>query len=205
MRSSLESWIRRLHTYSGLYFLFFIWLFAASGLILNHPGWSFAWFWPQRERSSTVVAVAAPPAGGATSAAHAVMAQLGIRGEVSAELSSDSPSVLRFRSVRPGEIVEVSVDKAKGAATVNRIRVNRWGILNMLHSFTGVRRSDPALHQNWWATGVWRLSMDALSIGLAFMVLSGLCVWFMRSRRRAGGIVALLLGTAIAGFFLAGL
>jgi hypothetical protein len=42
-------WNRKLHYYLGLYFLFFVWLFALSGLLLNHS-WTFAGFWPNAFR-----------------------------------------------------------------------------------------------------------------------------------------------------------
>jgi hypothetical protein len=72
----------------------------------------------------------------------------------------------------------------------------------MLHSFTGVRRSDPSLHQNWWATGIWRFSMDALPAGLGMMVLSGIFLWFNQTRKRRWGMIALLLGIFTLGVFL---
>ena len=45
-------WNRKLHYYLGLYFLFFLWLFALSGLLLNHSSWTFAQFWPNRQVST---------------------------------------------------------------------------------------------------------------------------------------------------------
>ena len=33
-------WNRRVHFYLGLYLLFFTWLFAFTGLLLNHPAGS---------------------------------------------------------------------------------------------------------------------------------------------------------------------
>jgi len=36
---ALETWNRRLHYYLGLYFLFFLWLFSLTGLMLNHQQW----------------------------------------------------------------------------------------------------------------------------------------------------------------------
>lgn len=44
--TSARIWNRRIHNYVGLYFLVFIWLFALSGLLLNHSDWTFAEFWP---------------------------------------------------------------------------------------------------------------------------------------------------------------
>jgi hypothetical protein len=37
-------WNRRVHYYLGLYLLFFIWLFAFTGVLLNHPRWQYAQF-----------------------------------------------------------------------------------------------------------------------------------------------------------------
>ena len=42
LRVRFERWNRKLHFYAGLFLLLFIWLFAVSGLILNHPKWTFA-------------------------------------------------------------------------------------------------------------------------------------------------------------------
>ena len=39
---NFEKWNRKLHYYLGLYFLFFLWLFSLTGLILNHGSWAMA-------------------------------------------------------------------------------------------------------------------------------------------------------------------
>ena len=36
---AFEVWNRKLHYYLGLYFLFFLWLFSLTGLMLNHQQW----------------------------------------------------------------------------------------------------------------------------------------------------------------------
>ena len=41
-------WNRKVHFYIGLYFVVFTWLFAFTGLILNHS-WTFATFYPNRK------------------------------------------------------------------------------------------------------------------------------------------------------------
>ncbi len=73
----------------------------------------------------------------------------------------------------------------------------------MLHSFSGVRRTDPTLRPNWWITEVWRFSMDALAAGLAVIVLSGIYMWFSRAQRRLGGMIALVLGILAVATFVA--
>jgi hypothetical protein len=204
MPSASDSWIRRLHTWAGLYFLFFTWLFGVSGLLLNHPKWAVSGFWTKRVQDSMERELASVPAGEDVAAARLVMRQLDLRGEISGAPTSPAPGQLAFRVVRPGHLSEIRVERNSRKATVNHTQVNVWGVLNMLHSFTGVRRSDPALRQNWWATGLWRLSMDALSGGLIFMVLSGIYLWYRRSQRRLGGIVALAFGIATLTCFLFG-
>ncbi len=201
MPSAVETWSRRLHIYLGLYFLFFTWLFCLSGVVLNHPKWRIAGFWNERRQTSTEFQVSRPAADTDFLVARNLMRQLRIRGEISGAITRDTAGVFGFRVVRPGDIYDIKADFNKGVAAVNRIQVNGWGALNMLHSFTGVRRTDTALHQNWWATGLWRCSMDALSLGLVFMVLSGVYMWYHGARQRRSGALALALGIlALAGF-----
>ncbi len=203
MPSAVENWSRRLHIYIGLYFLFFTWLFCLSGVVLNHPGWRIAGFWNERRQTSAEIRIARHAADTDSEVAKDLMTQLRIRGEISGTITRDAAGTLGFRVVRPGDIYEVKADFDSGVAAVNRIHVNGWGVLNMLHSFTGVRRTDPSLHQNWWATGLWRCSMDALSVGLVFMVLSGIYVWYRRARQRRSGALSLALGILTLAVFLA--
>ena len=54
------AWNRRWHTWMGLFLLLFLWLFAVSGLILNHPNWKFAQFWQARQESTAPAGVKLP-------------------------------------------------------------------------------------------------------------------------------------------------
>ena len=54
-RAGVERWNRKLHFYFGLFLLFFTWLFAFTGLLLNHPTWSFAESWTNRKDRKSVV------------------------------------------------------------------------------------------------------------------------------------------------------
>ena len=66
---TFEFWNRRLHYYLGLYFLFFLWLFAFTGLLLNHSTWHFAQYWPERVETSYERPI--EPLGGADDGARA--------------------------------------------------------------------------------------------------------------------------------------
>ena len=205
MPSVVEAWSRKLHIYFGLYFLFFLWLFCLSGVLLNHPGWRITQFWSERELTTSELRFSPPRGKDDLGVAKDLMDQLRIRGEVTGSITHSASGGFDFRAVRPGEIYEIHADLVKGEATVSRIHVNGWGVLNMIHSFSGVRRIDPTLRPNWWLTGMWRFSMDALAAALAVMVLSGIYIWCSRAQSRSGGMIALALGILTLAGFVAGL
>ena len=194
MRSPSD-WIRRLHSYVGLYFLASVWLFSFSGLVLNHGSWTFAQFWPQRKQTEYERTVHAT-AGNDTERAQAVMSQLGIKGEVEWVTPDQMPEHLRFRVVRPGRNYEVDADFGRGAATVAETSVNAWGVLNGLHHLNGVHAGDKRNTRDWFWTGVWVFGMDALAVGLISIALSGIYIWLRTRRRRVMGLIALVAGIA---------
>src|ERR1700687_2171274 len=59
-RAGLGRWNRKLHFYAGLFLLFFMWLFAFSGLLLNHPNWNFAESWNKRKETNYEREIAPP-------------------------------------------------------------------------------------------------------------------------------------------------
>jgi hypothetical protein len=66
-----------------LFLIFFLWLFAFTGLLLNHPTWAFHEFWQNRKQTSYERDIAAPEpnANGDLGQARDIMRQLGIDGE----------------------------------------------------------------------------------------------------------------------------
>lgn len=194
--------MRKLHSYVGLYFLLSVWLFAGSGLLLNHPGWTFAQFWEQRQESNQQRTIAPPGAKDDVSAAMAIATQLGLRGELERTERRAADNVLRFRISQPGSQVEVDADLDTGMASLHFLRFNGWGVVRALHAFTGTPSSDPTATRDWIATKVWSFSMDALAGGLVFIVLSGIYVWLQRGRALRSGALAFALGIAACGFFV---
>jgi hypothetical protein len=75
----------------------------------------------------------------------------------------------------------------------------------MLHTFTGVRADDPSQKRNWLLTVLWSLSMDAVAIGLAFMVFSSIWMWYRLRTKRRLGLMVLAAGILSCGFFAVGL
>ena len=198
-------WNRRLHFYLGLYLLFFIWLFAFTGLLLNHPRWQFAQFWPNRIQSTTEHTLESMSGVAEIDRARDVMRQLGIDGEVQWPAAQPGNGPFTFQVSRPGLVVDVKADLQAGRATVQRTRLNTWGVMHVLHTFTGAPAADSRNRRDWTLTTVWALSMDAVAAGLIVMVLGSYVMWFRLKARRLGGIVALGLGFVSCGTFLGAL
>jgi hypothetical protein len=202
-RDAFNHWNRRGHYYLGLYFLFFLWLFAFTGLLLNHS-WRFAEFWPNRKVSKFERHVQTPTERSDVERAHDVVRQLGIRGELEWTSARVDATVFSFRVTRPGRTWNVTMDPA-GRVAVEQTDINGWGLMRVLHTFTGVRRGDARNERDWVLTTIWALSMDAVALGMCLMVLSGAYLWIRLPQKRKPGLVALLAGTVACGFFVFGL
>ena len=202
-----ERWNRKLHFYSGLYLIFFLWLFAFTGLILNHPAWTFHEHWKNRKETNyeRVITAPRPEAADDLSQARDIMRQLGIQGEILWTTARSSSTFLDFQVRRPGHFFFIKANWAESKATVRQADVNLWGIMKFLHVFDGNVADDPRNSRDWSLTYLWAYSMDAVAAGLIFMVLSSVVMWLqLPQKRRTGGIV-FALGCLSCGLFCLGL
>jgi hypothetical protein len=99
----------------------------------------------------------------------------------------------------------VKADLSRNQASVQRIDVNAWGVMRMLHTFTGLRLDDPQNQRDWLLTSLWAFAMDFVAVGLILMVLSSFWMWFERKEKRFQGCLALLAGFLACGLFCLGL
>lgn len=201
----LRSWTRRLHYYLGLYFLLFIWLFSLTGLLLNHSDWGFAEFWPQRRQATVEREINPPDATDDLAMARDLLRQLGMMGEIQETSLSPEGNRLTINVGRPGQTFSVEADFAARRAIVTETRLNGWGVAQTLHTFTGVSLDNPGRTRDWAVTTLWALAMDALSVGLIALVVTGIYLWYRLPKKRLGGVLALAMGTFCVGFFLFGL
>ena len=206
-RAGFERWNRKLHFYAGLFLLFFMWLFAFSGLLLNHPTWSFHESWTNRQETNYERQITAPgpEVKGDLAQARAIMRQIGIEGEILWTTTRTNPDQFEFQVRRPGHFFFLKADLAQQRVTVRRAEVNLWGVIKVLHTFTGVQMDDARQSRDWTLTTVWAYSMDAVAAGLIFMVLSSLYMWWELPEKRLVGAVALALGLLSCGLFCVGL
>lgn len=200
-------WNRKLHFYAGLFLLFFLWLFAFSGLLLNHSNWGSAQFWKSRKETNYERDIVAPgpEVKGDLAQAREIMAALGIQGEILWTTTRTSSDLFEFQVRRPGHFFFVKADLAHKRANVGQADVNLWGVMQALHSFTGVQLEDSRNTRDWALTSMWAFSMDAVAIGLIFMVLSSLYMCLQLPQKRLPGAFALGLGSLICGLFCVGL
>ncbi len=117
-------WNRRVHYYLGLYLLFFCWLFVLTGLLLNHPRWEFAQFWPNRVQSTTEHGFQVPQARTDLERARDLMRQFGIAGEIQWPAAQSTGGALAFQVSRPGLVVDVKANLESGRATLQRNALN---------------------------------------------------------------------------------
>lgn len=205
LAETLKVWNRKLHYYLGLYLLFFVWLFAFSGLLLNHSNWKFAEFWGNRKQTTYERPIIAPSPGSDLAQANELMRQLDIRGEVEWTATRNNTLHLNFRVTRPGHILEIKTDFEQRRATIQGIDLNAWGVMRLLHTFTGVRMNDARNERDWILTSVWAFAMDAVAAGVILMVLSSLYMWYELPQKRRVGAIILSLGFLSAGLFCVGL
>jgi hypothetical protein len=199
----IETWNKKIHIYLGLYFLLFLWLFAVSGLFLNHPRWFHGM--PQRDRTERTVQV--PAEGDDLERAKAVAKQLGITGEILTARVPPKPGLFNFRIFRPNRLANVSVDLQTNTATIQTVRGRLTGVLENMHTFSGVRDiwGEAQSKRDWIYTWIWSISMDLLCVGLVILVLSSYYMWYLLRDKWAWGLVAFVLGVVACGFFLVGM
>ena len=194
-------WNTKLHIYVGLFSLLFLWLFAVSGVIMNHP----LRFGGPPTRSEFEQSVELPEQQGDQATAEALLGQLGISGEIIFMVPKKDH--LTFRVNRPNRRMVVDVDLQSRRALVKTAIPSMAGVLLALHTNTGVRTiwNEPEPHRDWVMTKIWSFCMDAICAGLIFLVLSSLYMWYQLKQKRLLGSIVLSLGTLSCAFFVWGL
>ena len=200
--SPLETWNRRLHYYLGLYFLFFLWLFSLTGLMLNHQQWFRNLY--DRAESRHQLSIETPLGDTLLEQARDVMHQLGLQGEI--EFPATQPVWhIDFNVSRPNGAAQVRVDLTAKKVYIREFENGRLHAFQIFHTFSGSRFNQPASQRDWIVTSLWVWAMDALALGLIVMVLGSYYMWWRLKKRKALGVAALTAGLASCGLFVSGL
>lgn len=198
----VETWNRKLHYYFGLYFLFFLWLFSATGLMLNHQ----QWFRNLNQRVETRYEMPIGTPAGDTDVARTwdLARQMRLRGEIDWP-ASQPVGHLDFSVSRPTGSMQVRADLNAKIAYVREFDNNPRLAFQIFHTFSGSRFNQPTSRRDWIVTSLWVWAMDALAAGLIVMVLGSYYMWFRLKPKRRLGVIALAAGLVSCGVFAAGL
>ena len=200
---TFETWNKKIHYYLGLFFLFFLWLFLLTGLLLNHGQWPLAQAANQRQETRDERSLS--PLAGDSDLARAkdVMQQLGLTGEVDLPAEPQPAGHFDFSVNRPKDASQVKVDLGTMRASVQHFENSRWAIFRIFHTFSGSRFNQPESHRDWFVTSLWVFAMDALAGGLIVMVLGSYYMWFRFKRKTLRlGAVILAAGYICCALFL---
>jgi hypothetical protein len=197
---TITYWNRKLHIYTGLFLLWFIWLFSVSGLLLNHGKWKFAGFWDQRRQSVRSLAVNIPEGLDSVALIRLVMKETNISGEVSDVLvSTDS---INFKVSIPGHERNLHVDVKRGTCTMKETVFNLWGKIRTLHTFNGVDKKFPDKKPDWILTRIWHFSMNMIATGLIILCTSSWIMWINSKKYFLLGGIILASGIATTIFLV---
>lgn len=200
--SIFKKWNKKIHIYLGLFLILFLWVFAVSGLFLNHP----KWFGGQPNRVGSEAEVTMLDSDDQLAKAHDLMTQLDLSGEVIFR-GTQRPGQFAFIAMKPNERHFVNVALESNVAKITRVTGNIGQMMGNLHTFSGVRPiwgERPSVI-DWLPTRLWSISIDALSIGVILLVASSLYMGFSQKEVRRGAVLSLIVGLGVCGFFIWGL
>jgi hypothetical protein len=200
--ATFETWNRKVHYYLGLYFLFFLWLFLLTGLMLNHGGWAIAQAANHRTESRYQRLVAPPRGNSDLARARDLMRQLDLDGEIDLPSAPPPRAHFAFNVARPQDANQVDIDLVNKVATVQHWDNGGWMVFRIFHTFSGPKFNAPG-KRDWGLTTIWVVAMDALAAGLIVMVLGSYYMWYRLKRTHTLGFLALAAGFASCAMFFA--
>ena len=199
---AFETWNKKVHYYLGLYFLFFLWLFLLSGLMLNHGSWHISQAAIRRVETKYERPIEVPAEAGELARARNVMRQLGLAGEIDWPAPPQPPGHLDFNVARPNDASLVRVDLVEKRASVDHFENHPLAVFRIFHTFSGARYNVAGTARDWTLTTIWVIAMDALAVGLIVMVVGSYYMWYRLKRNHTLGLVALGAGMLSCTMFL---
>ena len=192
---NLQNLNRKIHVYTSLSFFVFIFLFASSGLMLNHR-WDIWEYWSKREETVRTIAVRVPSDGSDLAKARDILSQIGVDGEIHTLRHHVKTNTIEIRTTRPGMKTTIKVDMTSGQGEVKTVELNAWELLPAMHVMTGLHSNIPE-KKNWVWTQVWSLMMDLTVLAILVLLGTGFYMWLkLRSERRVG-LLCLEIGGAV--------
>ncbi len=175
----MHSWLRNTHLLAGLFFLSYLLVYGVSSVQMVHR----SWFQFRPTASERRVTVRAGQEDGRT-IARQLMDEHDVRGELNQV--QKTPTGLRLRIGRPGTNYEVDYVTGTGEARIRQAVAPFQGMLNRLHTISGLWHEYSLL--NFWGGLV-----GLASLGMLVMGATGVYLWFKLYNERAIGVVLLVI------------
>lgn len=179
--------MRWLHTYISMFSLLIILFFAATGVTLNHPDWTFGGVEKRQTLSGSLPAdwqKAGTP--DQLRVAEYLRSTYGLHGVASDFQYSGGAGGLSFRA--PGYSADVQFDQT-GKYTVN---VDAQGALAIANDFHKGRNSG----------GAWSWVIDVSGVFLVIVSLTGLALIFILKKVRTASLINIVVGGVIVGWLM---
>jgi uncharacterized protein len=173
---------RYVHVYLTLSGLALILLFAVTGFMLNHDGW-FGLDQPVVTTAKGTMRTEIVAGPDKLAVVESLRAEYGASGALTQfEIEDDR---LQVMFTGPGKRFEATIDRKTGEVEFTAYRSGVSGVLADLHKGKQTGRA-------------WGLVIDAVCVLLVVVALTGLVLWSALKNRGKYGLVAMLLGAAIA-------
>lgn len=196
MKVRVYSLVRDLHLYLGLFISPFVLVFSVSVFFFVHA----LTFAPKGGSTRVVSSLKLPGELGNLSgrplvdALRPVLAGMNVPGEVGFVQKNSKEGTLVVPVSIPGRATSVSINLARGEATIVTRETGLADALMTLHKSPG--QHGPDLRMNWFAMKAWRWFADGTVYLTLFITVSGVYLWYMLRSERKVGLILLFAGTA---------
>ncbi len=194
---SFSVFVRRTHLYLALFLAPWILMYALAVFGVNHRdlfmsgGPPFVKFEKEKEQVySAAFSEDAEP----WMIAEQILADLGLEGTYSVRHNEQKGiyNIFRRDPITPRQI---TYTPAEEKLVVERRLFTTVNFLQSLHHRNGYRQEQ-------FMDDTWAFSVDVAIVGMVFWALSGLWMWWELKATRRWGLVSLLVGFGLFGFFI---
>jgi hypothetical protein len=178
--------IRRIHLYSSLVIIVFLMMYFVSGYMMTHVSWFPSSNHPEPVQTANLESSPDRPA---EQVAADVKNQLHLPGRIQFPVTQPA-GMTRFWINHPGTMTRVDVSTADGVIRVFPVHAGLIGALVMLHKVAG--------YDNQPAYNLCALFCDLCGVSMILFALTGVYLWWMRTKNHLWGILCLIASCAYA-------
>ena len=178
----MYSSLRRIHLFTGLILLVFVFMYFVTGYVMIHAKW-----FGGREAKTLKYTEKMDIPGNVPDDVllRRLQTELGLRGQPSDPEHRKDGSI-RLSFTRPGTAFQVVIVPGTNLLTVTRKDFGFAGVANGMHRLRG--------YNGGWRFWAWSLLYDLASLALILFALTGILLWYQSTSRRLTGWLFLAAG-----------